>query len=133
MCRVNVMPLGLLGRKVGMTQVYGEDGRAIGVTVIEAGPCFVLQVRTAERDGYSAVQLGFGEKPRRLASRAERGHVAAISSKRSKARAELKIEPVPKASCEPPRFIREFRIDADDAACEVVQKLTLDLLAEVSH
>src|SRR5437899_2565129 len=84
--RINIMSLGLLGRKVGMTQIYGEDGRAIGVTVIEAGPCFVLQVRTAERDGYSAVQLGFGEKPRRLASRAERGHVAAISSKRSKAR-----------------------------------------------
>src|SRR5690348_7023805 len=80
--KVNIMALGLLGRKVGMTQIYGEDGRAIGVTVIEAGPCTVLQVRTAERDGYTAVQLGYGEKPRRLASRAERGHVAAISSKR---------------------------------------------------
>jgi len=127
------MALGLLGRKVGMTQIYGDDGRAIGVTVIEAGPCFVLQVRTAERDGYTAVQLGYGEKLRRLATRAERGHVAAISSKRSKARAELKIEPVAKASCEPPRYIREFRTDADDAACEVGQKLTLELLAEVAR
>src|SRR5438067_6447749 len=105
------MAVGLLGRKVGMTQIYGEDGTAVSVTVIEAGPCVVLQVRTPQRDGYSSVQLGFGEKPRRLASRAERGHVASISSKRSKARAELKIEPVPKAACEPPRFIREFRTD----------------------
>jgi large subunit ribosomal protein L3 len=127
------MAVGLLGRKIGMTQVYGEDGNAISVTVIEAGPCVVLQVRTAERDGYSAVQLGYGEKPRRLAIRAERGHVAAISSKRSKARAELKIEPVAKAGCEPPRYIREFRIEEGDAPCEVGQKLTLALLAEVTH
>jgi len=127
------MAVGLLGRKVGMTQIYGEDGNAISVTVIEAGPCTVLQVRTVDRDGYGAVQLGFGEKPRRLARRAERGHVAALSSKRSKARAELKIEPVPKASCEPPRFVREFRLDEHDAACEVGQKLTLGLLAEVTH
>src|SRR5438093_13559249 len=89
--QVSVMAVGLLGRKIGMTQVYGEDGSSIGVTVIEAGPCVVLQVRTSDRDGYRAVQLGYGEKPRRLASRAERGHVAAISSKRSKARAELAI------------------------------------------
>src|ERR1051326_8273308 len=81
--QVNIMSLGLLGRKVGMTQIYGEDGRAIGVTVIEAGPCSVLQVRTAERDGYSAVQLGYGEKPRRLETRAQRGHVAAIGRKRA--------------------------------------------------
>lgn len=127
------MAVGLLGRKIGMTQVYGEDGNVIPVTVIEAGPCVVLQVRTAERDGYSAVQLGYGEKPRRLAIRAERGHVAAISSKRSKARAELKIAPVPKAACEPPRFIREFRTEEGDAPCEVGQKLTLGLLAEVTH
>ena len=86
------MAVGLLGRKIGMTQIYGEDGNSVGVTVIEAGPCVVLQVRTAERDGYSAVQLGYGEKPRRLATRAERGQVAAIGSKRAKARAEAKIE-----------------------------------------
>ena len=97
------MSVGLLGRKIGMTQIYGDDGNSIGVTVLEAGPCVVLQVRTPERDGYSAVQLGYGEKPRRLAIRAERGHVAAIGSKRSKARAEKKIEPVAKASCEPSR------------------------------
>jgi large subunit ribosomal protein L3 len=130
---MSAMAVGLLGRKIGMTQIYGEDGKAIGVTVIEAGPCTVLQVRTAERDGYGAVQLGYGEKPRRLASRAERGHVAAIGSKRAKARAELKIEAVAKAGCEPPRYVREFRLEEGDAAVEVGQKLTLGLLAEVTH
>ncbi|MGQ0633250.1 MAG: 50S ribosomal protein L3 [Planctomycetaceae bacterium] len=127
------MAVGLLGRKVGMTQVYAEDGSAVPVTVIEAGPCTVLQVRTAERDGYSAVQLGYGEKPRRLANRAERGRVAAIGSKRSKARSAAGIEPLAKAGCEPPRYVREFRLEAADAPCEAGQKLTLGLLAEVSH
>jgi large subunit ribosomal protein L3 len=58
---------GLIGRKVGMTQVFADDGKVTPVTLIEAGPCYVTQVRTAETDGYIAVQLGFGEiKPRRL-------------------------------------------------------------------
>ena len=60
---------GILGRKVGMTQIYDETGEVIPVTVIEAGPCHVLQIRTSERDGYEAVQLGFIDKPRRLARR----------------------------------------------------------------
>ncbi len=62
------MAKGILGRKVGMTQIYDESGKAIPVTVIEAGPCHVLQVRTDERDGYEAVQLGFLDKkrPRRI-------------------------------------------------------------------
>ena len=70
------MAVGLLGRKVGMTQVFDSAGKVIPVTVIQAGPCHVLQVKTADRDGYEAVQLGFLDKPRRLASRSERGHVA---------------------------------------------------------
>jgi large subunit ribosomal protein L3 len=65
----------ILGRKVGMTQVFNEDGEAIPVTVIEAGPCYVTQVNTLERDGYEAVQLGFEEvKPQRL-SGGEKGHL----------------------------------------------------------
>lgn len=127
------MSVGLLGRKVGMTQVYVEDGSAVPVTVIEAGPCVVLQVRTVERDGYAALQLGFGEKPRRLASRAERGHVAALGSKRAKSRAAAGVEAVAKAGCEPPRHVRELRTDAGDPACEVGQKLTVEVLAEVTH
>jgi large subunit ribosomal protein L3 len=58
---------GLIGRKVGMTQIFDDDGIAVPVTVIEAGPCYVAQIKTTEKDGYSAVQLGFGEtKPKRL-------------------------------------------------------------------
>ena len=103
------MPIGLLGRKVGMTQIYDESGRVIPVTVIVAGPCHVLQLRTLERDGYEAVQLGYLDKPRRLAARSERGHVAKLDSKRSKKRAQAGVEAVAKADCEPKRFVREFR------------------------
>jgi large subunit ribosomal protein L3 len=103
------MAKAILGQKVGMTQVYNEAGDVIPVTVIQAGPCHVLQLRTAERDGYEAVQLGYGDKPRRLARRSERGHVARLSSKRSRKRAAAGIEPGPKANCEPQRFVREFR------------------------
>ncbi len=68
------MTNGLIGKKLGMTQVYGEGNALIPVTVIEAGPCRVVQVKTPERDGYEAVQLSFGDvKPVRL-SKAERGH-----------------------------------------------------------
>ena len=99
----------MLGRKVGMTQIYDESGRVIPVTVIVAGPCHVLQLRTLERDGYEAVQLGYLDKPRRLAARSERGHVAKLDSKRSKKRAQAGVEAVAKADCEPKRFVREFR------------------------
>src|SRR5947208_17041670 len=78
-----LMSLGLLGLKVGMTQIFDATGKMASVTVLSLGPCPVLQVRTPERDKYSAVQLGFEDKPRRKAIRAERGHVASeFSSKR---------------------------------------------------
>jgi len=81
---------GLIGRKIGMTQIFDGSGRAIPVTLIEAGPCFVSQIKTAETDGYSAVQLAFGEvKPKRL-SKAQLGH--------------LKTNNLP-----PVRVLREFR------------------------
>jgi large subunit ribosomal protein L3 len=102
------MTKGILGRKVGMTQIYDEAGNCIPVTVVQAGPCRVLQVRTQERDGYEAVQLGFLDKPRRLASRSERGHVARLESKRSKALAASGVAGCEKAGCEPQRFIREL-------------------------
>lgn len=66
---------GILGKKVGMTQIYGDNGEIIPVTVIQAGPCYVTQVKTQERDGYSAVQIGFDEvKPTRL-NKPELGHL----------------------------------------------------------
>ena len=81
---------GLIGRKIGMTQIFDESGRAIPVTLLEAGPCFVSQVKEVETDGYSAVQLAFGEvKPKRL-SKAQLGH--------------LKTNNLP-----PVRVLREFR------------------------
>jgi len=82
---------GLIGKKIGMTQIFDENGSAIPVTIIEAGPCYVTQIRTEQSDGYSAVQLGFEEvKPKRLTG-GQLGH--------------LKRNNVP-----PLRFLREFRV-----------------------
>ena len=125
------MPVGLLGRKIGMTQVYdGEE--SVPVTVIEAGPCTVLQLRTPDRDGYAAVQVGFEDKPRRLASRSERGHVVALSSKRQKSLAEAGIEAPAKADCEPKRFIKEFRTDGEDHGLEVGAELNVGVFSDVA-
>src|SRR5437588_11403382 len=66
---------GLLGRKVGMTQVFGENGTAIPVTVIEAGPCMITQIKTAARDGYEAVQIGFEQAKLKSATRPQLGHL----------------------------------------------------------
>ncbi|MCI0641205.1 MAG: 50S ribosomal protein L3 [Gemmataceae bacterium] len=107
------MALGLLARKVGMTQVFDGKGKMAPVTVLECGPCPVLLIRTPERDGYHAVQLGFKDKLRRKAIRAERGHVASeFSSKRRKQRLESGVQIPEKANCEPQRYIREFRLEA---------------------
>ncbi|WP_283432186.1 50S ribosomal protein L3 [Neorhodopirellula lusitana] len=112
-----------------MTQVFLEDGTAVPVTVVQAGPCRVLQVRSADRDGYEAVQLGFEDKPRRLANRSERGQVAVIESKRSKSRSAAGVEALPKADCEPQRFVREFRGSAD---ATVGDELTVEQFADVT-
>lgn len=118
------MALGLLGYKVGMTQVYTAEGVAEPVTVIELGPCPVLQIRTVDRDGYSAVQLGFKDKPRKNATRPEQGHVAAgLKSKRKENRQKAGVQLLPKADVEPQRHVREFRVDAPAVA--VGQKLTV--------
>jgi large subunit ribosomal protein L3 len=124
------MAIGILGRKVGMTQLYDESGQVVPVTVIQAGPCSVLQIRTVERDGYEAVQLGFDDKPRRLATRSSRGQVAKLESKRSKRRATGGVEPLPKAGCEPKRFVRELRGSAGDLA--VGGQVKVDALAGVA-
>jgi large subunit ribosomal protein L3 len=89
--------IGLVGKKIGMTQVYADDGERIPVTVIQAGPCYVVGVRTVEKDGYSALVLGFDDKPQRLANRAQLG--------------QLK-----EAGVKPLRVLREFRLPADEVA-----------------
>src|SRR5215213_9800106 len=124
------MPLGLIGTKVGMTQVYDDDGKAAPVTVLQLGPCPVLQVRSKDRDGYEAVQLGFKDKPRKNATRAERGHVS--NSLESKRRKKRQGQDIPrKADVEPQRLIREFRLKGETTAVEVGQKLTVDMFADV--
>lgn len=116
------MSLGLLGYKLGMTQVFTAEGTVEPVTVLQLGPCPVLQIkypaatsekgREARKDGYSAVQLGFKDKPRKSATRPEQGHVAAnLKSKRKDARQKAGVQLPPKADCEPQRHIREFRLD----------------------
>ncbi len=125
------MPLGLIGYKVGMTQVFNADGSIEPVTVIELGPCPVLQVKTAEKDGYSGVQLGFKDKARKNSIRAEQGHVAAaLKSKRKESRQKAGVQLPPKADCEPQRFVREFRVD--NPSVTVGQKLTVtDVFSDV--
>jgi large subunit ribosomal protein L3 len=91
------LKIGLLGKKIGMTQVFAEDGESIPVTVIQTGPNVVVGTRTPERDGYSAIVLGFDEKPLRLATKAEVGSVKAANAK-------------------PQRFIRELRLPAEEVA-----------------
>lgn len=67
---------GMIGKKVGMTQIFDADGKAVGVTVIEVGPCPVVQVKTAETDGYEAIQIGFGRRRDRRAKKPAAGHAA---------------------------------------------------------
>lgn len=69
-------PEGLLGRKLGMTQVFTQDGQCVPVTAIEVGPCYILDVKTPSRDGYGAVQLGFGPKKMQRVNKPEMGHFA---------------------------------------------------------
>ncbi len=124
------MGIGILGRKVEMTQIYDSAGRVVPVTVIEAGPCDVLQIRTPEQDGYQAVQLGFLDKPRRTARRSERGHVAKLDSRRARARSAAGVAVVPKADKEPKRFVREIHGDAGDL--EVGSRVDVAALADVA-
>jgi large subunit ribosomal protein L3 len=110
------MRVGLLGRKIGMTQIYQEDGTAVPVTVLECGPCTVLQVRTEERDGYTALQLGFADKKRKSATAAERGHAK-------------------KVDAEPKRYVREIRQANGTAAAAVApgQTLTVEVFNEIAR
>lgn len=123
------MAIGLLGQKIGTTQLYTEKGEVIPVTVIQAGPCGVLQLKNQAKDGYEAVQIGFLDKNRKRASKAERGHVAEIESKRRKKLTAAGIEIAPKAGCEPKKFIREFKTEVADF--QVGQVLTVAVFDDV--
>ena len=83
---------GILGRKLGMTQVWGDDNRVIPVTVIEAGPCRVVQLRTPERDGYCAIQLAFGETKASRLNKPQLGHLKAADAPPLRTLAELRVD-----------------------------------------
>jgi large subunit ribosomal protein L3 len=103
---------GILGKKVGMTQVFNDHGEAVPVTVIEAGPCFVAQIKTVERDGYSAVQLGFEEtKPKRLT--------------------QPQLKHLQKSELPALRYLRELRIaDDESVGLQEGQQLTVGIFEE---
>ncbi|CAM3852718.1 50S ribosomal protein L3 [Cytobacillus oceanisediminis] len=104
------MTKGILGRKIGMTQVFAENGDLIPVTVVEAAANVVLQKKSVETDGYEAIQVGFEDKRDKLSNKPEKGHVA-------------------KANTAPKRFVREFR-GADLGQYEVGQEVKVDIFAE---
>lgn len=104
------MTKGILGRKIGMTQIFLENGDLIPVTVVDVTPNVVLQKKTVETDGYNAIQLGYEDKPERLANQPEKGHVA-------------------KANTAPKRFISEIR-DVNIEEYEIGQEVKADIFQE---
>jgi len=103
------MPKTILGKKVGMTQVFTGEGIAVPVTVIEAGPCVIAQKKTKEHDGYNAIQVGFGDKRENLFNKPMKGHYE-------------------KAGIKPKRYLREIRVDDIDAY-EIGQEIKADIFA----
>jgi large subunit ribosomal protein L3 len=127
------MSIGIIGTKVGMTQVYDAQGNCAPVTVIQAGPCPILQVRTKEKDGYEAIQVGYKDKSRKRATRAERGHVSEEMESKRRKRLPAGTTLPPKANCEPQEFIKEFRFDKA-AERKVGDKLTVsEIFGEVKR
>ncbi|MCP5005120.1 MAG: 50S ribosomal protein L3 [Planctomycetes bacterium] len=105
------MAIGLLGKKLGMSQVYNDQGDLVPVTLIEAGPCDILQIKSEQNDGYSAIQMGFGDKKEKSSTKAEIGHCK-------------------KAKMAPKRFIKELRVGVEDQF-ELGQKLTVGIFEGV--
>lgn len=99
----------ILGTKLGMTQIFDEKGQAIPVTVVEAGPCIVVQKKTAETDGYNAIQVGFGEVKEQDLNKPQKGHFA-------------------KAQVKPLRYLKEFRVE-DANAYQLGQEIKVDVFA----
>lgn len=102
---------GILGKKIGMTSIYDESGKNIPVTVIQAGPCVVTQVRTLEKDGYEAIQLAFDEKKAKNTSKAEQGHFA-------------------KANTTPKHLVREFSRFEQGHRKSLGETITVDVFME---
>ena len=107
------MKKAILATKVGMTQIFNEDGLLIPVTVLQAGPCVVTQVKTEDNDGYAAVQVGFGQIREKLVNKPEKGHFE-------------------KAGVDAKRFLKEFKFD-NAAEYEVGQEIKADIFAAGDH
>ena len=103
------MKKAIIAKKIGMTQVFAEDGRLVPVTVLEAGPCAVIQKKTVENDGYEAVQVGFADQREKLANKPKKGHFA-------KAGVSLK------------KFVKEFRFE-NSAEYEIGAEIKADIFA----
>lgn len=113
---------GLIGRKLGMTQIFTENGEAVPVTVIEAGPCYVTQIRTVENEGYDSVQIGFAtaKKANKL-SKAERGHLGLVKPNEKHPKRRVLASEVPAV-----KHLRELRAKPEEGYTEG-QQLTVDL------
>jgi large subunit ribosomal protein L3 len=103
------MKKGIIGKKIGMTQIFDETGRVIPVTIVAAGPCVVAQKKTAEKDGYDAVQLGFADVKEKHLTKPEKGHFD-------------------KAGVAPKKYLKEFRLD-DCSALNVGDIVSVDTFA----
>ena len=103
------MNKGLIGKKIGMTQIFDEQGKVIPVTVIEAGPCVIAQIKTVDTDGYTAIQLGFGDVKEKKLNRPKKGHFT-------------------KVNVTPKKHLREFRLDSVEGLT-VGQELKADVFA----
>jgi large subunit ribosomal protein L3 len=103
------MKKAILGKKLGMTQIFAEDGKIVPVTVIEAGPCFVTQKKTVEKEGYQSIQVGFDDIREKLVNKPRKGHF-------EKAGVALK------------RFVREFRLE-DISGYQIGQEIKADIFA----
>ncbi len=104
------MKKAILATKVGMTQIFNEDGVLTPVTVLQAGPCVVTQIKTTEKDGYDAIQVGYGDKKESLLNKPQKGHFA-------------------KAGVATKRFVREFRLE-DISGYTLAQEIKADVFAE---
>ena len=105
------MSVGLLGKKLGMTQLYNDQGEVIPATLVQAGPCNILQIKGQEKDGYSAIQIGFEDRKKKRATKAETGHCL-------------------KAKTSAKKWVREIRDDAD-TEYQLGQSLTVDIFEGV--
>ena len=107
------MSVGLLGKKLGMTQLYNDQGEVIPATLVQAGPCNILQIKGQEKDGYSAIQIGFEDRKKKRATKAETGHCL-------------------KAKTSAKKWVREIRDDAD-TEYQLGQSLTVDIFEGVER